>query len=189
MERILAERLLTDENIQRGIVEMKVEKIPENKAKIGQIGYEFEIEKEARYKVAPLTIEGFEWATHVIDTYDKSGRARIRVKDGKPRLSLKVPLFTQDTEISKTCLRLEFKPRDEKQETDLLLIKELILKEAGAQTSEKWGTQLSMKNGISTWLNRDSQDNWWIEIDEGIEFQPPEGIRVIGVEKSAIVAP
>ena len=156
---------------------------PENDQKIG---YEFEVESEIRYVISPGRTEDYQWVNHIIDTYDQSGRARIRIKNGKLRLSLKVPLFTKDTATTKTCLRLEFKPSNEKQEKDLMGIRELILKEAGAQTSEKWGAPLTMKNGAKTWINRDGNNNWWIEIDEGVEFAPPDSIKVLGTSKSSV---
>lgn len=185
MEEILGHDFLTRERIERGEVEIKVEKARREEA-IGRIEYEFEVESESRYVIEPGVIENYDWKNHVIDTYDQSGRARIRIKNGKPRLSLKVPLFTRDTAISKTCLRLEFKPTDEQQEHDLLRIKELILKEAGAQTSEKWGAQIEIKNGKKVYINRDSNNNWWIEVDEGIDFEPPEDIKVLRIEKSKV---
>ncbi len=187
MEELLVKNVLTDENIKEGRIKINVEKVLDNKKTDDQkIGYEFEIETETRYIISPCKIEDYKWENHVTDTYDQSGRARIRIKNGKPRLSLKVPLFTKDTLTAKTCLRLEFKPDNEKQEMDLIGIKELILKEAGAQTSEKWGAALKMKNGLKTWINRDSNNNWWIELDEGVEFVPPENIEVLRTEKSTI---
>lgn len=189
MEKILAERLLTPETLKDGSASVSVEKIPDEVTKLiaeGLIHYEFEIETETRYVIAPQNVEAFEWKTHVFDTYDKSGRARIRVKNDEPRLSLKVPLFTKDTATHKTCLRLEFKPTNTEQSNDLLRIKKLILKEAGAQTSEKWGAQLKMANGEKVWINRDADNNWWIEVDEGVDFQVPEGIEVLEIRKSSV---
>jgi hypothetical protein len=185
IERILGQDLLTEENIKSGVVEIKVQNAAEESG-VGRIEYEFEIESEARYVIEPGNIEGYDWQNHVVDTYDESGRARIRMKNGKPRLSLKVPLFSKDTEISKTCLRLEFKPTDEHQEHDLFRVKELIEQEAGAQISEKWGAQILMKNGNKVWINRDGNNKWWIEVDEGVKFEPPEGLNVLKVEKSSV---
>lgn len=186
MEEILGQDFLTRESLNSGMVDIKVEKAKADEAGVGKIEYEFEIESESRYVIEPGNVDDYKWVNHVTDTYDQSGRARIRIKNGKPRLSLKVPLFTRDTAISKTCLRLEFKPTDEHQEEDLVRIQELILKEAGAQTSEKWGAQIMMQNGNKVWINRDSKNNWWIEVDEGEEFNPPENIKVLRVEKSAV---
>lgn len=185
MEQILGKDFLTRERIEDGTVEIKIEKAGPEEA-VGRIEYEFEIESESRYVIEPGIIENYDWKNHVVDTYDQSGRARIRIKNDKPRLSLKVPLFTRDTATSKTCLRLEFKPTDEQQEHDLNRVRELILKEAGAQTSEKWGAQVVMQNGKKVWINRDSNNNWWIEVDEGVEFEPPEGVKVLRVEKSTV---
>lgn len=186
IEEILGKDFLTEENIKSGTVEIKVEKAEE--VGVGRIEYEFEIENETRYVIEPRNIEDFDWKNHVIDTYDQSGRARIRIKNEKPRLSLKVPLFSKDTETSKACLRLEFKPVDKQQEEDLNRVKELILEEEGAQVSEKWGAQIEMGNGEKVWINRDSNGRWWIEVDEGVDFNPPEGIKILRVEKSTVKA-
>lgn len=186
MNEVLAQRLLTDENIESGAVTVAVDKeVHPGKAK-GTIGYEYEVERETRYIIKPQPLENYKWVNHVIDVYDQSGRARIRVKNGAPRLSLKVPLFTKDTENSKVCLRLEFKPLNKDQEADLQRIRQLIIEEAGAQVSEKWGAPLVMPNGQSIWINRDNKDNWWIEVDEGEDFVAPDGIEVMGVSKSSV---
>ncbi len=184
IEEILGKDLLTEENIKNGTVEIKIEKAED--PGVGRIEYEFEIEQEARYVIEPGNIGDFDWKNHVIDTYDQSGRARIRIKNEKPRLSLKVPLFSKDTETSKACLRLEFKPTDAQQEDDLNRVRELILEEEGAQVSEKWGAQIEAGNGEKVWINRDSGGRWWIEVDEGVDFKPPEGIKVLSVEKSTV---
>lgn len=155
---------------------------------MGLIGFEFEIERETRYLIAPRDPAAYSWINHVIDTYDKSGRCRIRLKKGAPRLSIKIPLFTLDTETSKTCLRLEFKPTCAEQERTLLDMRELILKEAGAQVSEKWGTRVCLENGTDAWLNRDALGNWWYEVDEGMLFMPAAGDVVIAIVKSLIKA-
>lgn len=150
------------------------------------IQYEFEVERETRYVIEPLDEREFDWQNHVVDTYDASGRARIRVKNGKPRLSLKVPLFSKDTATAKTCLRLEFKPKTPTQERDLLHIRDLILEEAGTQTAEKWGARLATGSGGVVWINRDNADNWWIEVDEDVDFELPAGVTILGTTKSSI---
>ncbi|OGN00432.1 MAG: hypothetical protein A3B91_04270 [Candidatus Yanofskybacteria bacterium RIFCSPHIGHO2_02_FULL_41_29] len=185
MEEILGKDFLTRGRIDDGTVEIKIEKAGPDEA-VGRIEYEFEIESESRYVIEPGNVENYDWKNHVVDTYDQSGRARVRIKNDKPRLSLKVPLFTKDTATSKTCLRLEFKPIDEQQEHDLMRIRELILKEAGAQISEKWGAPIMTKDGSKVYINRDSNNNWWIEVDEGVDFEPPEGVKVLRIEKSAV---
>lgn len=152
----------------------------------GILAYEFEVELETRYLIEPLCVEDFAWKNHVIDTYDRSGRARIRVKNGKPRFSVKIPLFTRDTETVKACLRLELKPRAAEQEKDLLWLRDLILREAGAQRVEKWGAEYVLPDGQKVWLNRDSLGNWWFEVDDGAAFELPPGVRLIGRAKSAI---
>ncbi|MBI3633951.1 MAG: hypothetical protein HY226_06730 [Candidatus Vogelbacteria bacterium] len=148
--------------------------------------YEFELETETRYVIEAGNIADYNWVNHVVDVYDESGRARIRVKNGVPRLSLKVPLFSKDTTTSKTCIRLEYKPITKKQEKELLLIRQLVLAEKGAQTSEKFGAPLENKDGTRTWINRDSNGNWWIEADEGVPLNLPDTIKILGTQKSGI---
>lgn len=181
IEETLNSNLFTDENLKSGAVEIKVDTEPDNR-----IEYDFEIEKETRYVIESQDPEKYNWENHVTDTYDESGRARVRIKNGSPRLSLKVPLFSKDTEISKACLRLEFKPINDSQSEDLLRVKELIMEEAGAQNSEKWGAKITMKNGKNVWINRNSGGKWWIEVDEIEDFDPPEDIKVISTEKSSV---
>ena len=45
----------------------------------GEIGYEFELEREVRYLVDVKNPQAYAWLNHVFDTYDKSGRVRVRV--------------------------------------------------------------------------------------------------------------
>jgi len=146
IESVLSKNFLNKPEIDPKAVEVSVAQAGPTKA-TGVIGYEFEIEKETRYVIQPenpdATTREKKWTDHVIDTYDESGRARIRIKNGQPRLSLKVPLYSRDTKNCKACIRLEFKPVTEQQKNDLLTIKDLILEEKGTQTSEKWGTQIS----------------------------------------------
>jgi len=149
----------------------------------GYIGYEFEVETETRYAIEPGNMSDYRWVNHVVDTYDKTGRIRIRVKNGEPRLSIKVPLFTRDTETSKTCLRLEFKTTNESQKQSLFCIRELILQEDGTQIVEKWGAEITMTTGEGAWINRNDKGEWWIEIDSGCSFCPPENINVLGIGK------
>ena len=151
------------------------------------IGYEFEIETEVRYVIEPGNMDDFTWVNHFVDTYDKAGRVRVRIKNGEPRLSIKVPLFTRDTDIAKTCIRIEFKPKNGAQKKDLLHIRDLIVSEAGAQISEKWGAPITLSDGKEAWINRDTKGNWWIEFDADDKFVPPDTIRVIGTQKSTIL--
>lgn len=150
------------------------------------IEYDFEIEKETRLVMEPGKIEDFNWINHVLDVYDKSGRARIRIKNGKPRFSVKVPLFSKDTDKMKTCIRIELKPRNRIQEEQLLQMRELILAEEGCQVSEKWGAPVENEDGTKIWINRDSAGNWWIEVDEGATLSLPETIKILGSQKSGV---
>jgi hypothetical protein len=81
---------------------------------------------------------------------------------------------------------MEFKPITKKQEEDLFAVRQMILAEEGAQTSEKFGAPLEGKDGTKTWINRDSEGNWWIEVDEGATFSLPDTLKVLGIDKSAV---
>lgn len=35
-------------------------------------------------------------------------------------------------------------------------------------------------------MNRDTKNNWWIEVDEGVEFVPPKDVRVLKIVKSSV---
>lgn len=148
--------------------------------------FDFEIERETRVVIEPDDDENYHWENHVIDTYDASGRARIRLKNGSPRFSIKVPLFSKDTAKSKACLRMEFKPINDNQKELLRKIRDLILEEEGAQIIEKWGAKIKINDAEHIWINRDNQNRWWIEVDEIEEFIPPQHIKVIRFEKSSV---
>jgi hypothetical protein len=150
------------------------------------IEYEFELEREIRYLIEPLDDAEMKWVNHVLDTYDASGRCRIRVKNGEPRLSLKIPLFSQDTPTAKTCIRIELKPQTDEQKAELLRIRDLIAAEPGSQQAEKWGAPITTSSGVKVWVNRNGSGKWWVEVDEGIELLLPEGMKVIATEKSQI---
>lgn len=150
------------------------------------IQYEFELEREIRYITEPIDEKDFSWENHIVDTYDQSGRCRIRVKNGEPRLSLKIPLFSQDTATTKACIRIELKPQTEEQKAELLRIRDLILAEPGCQQSEKWGAAVRTGNGVKVWINRNKENKWWIEVDEGVELLLPGNVRVISTEKSGV---
>jgi hypothetical protein len=112
----------------------------------------------------------------------------VRLKNGKPRISIKVPLLSRDTDRAKACIRLEFKPRTKEQEEDLLKIRDLILREPGTQVQEKWGVPLNLANGEKVWMNRNANGEYWIETDESwkIEDLLPESITYLGHQKSKI---
>lgn len=150
------------------------------------IGYEFEIERETRYIIAPGNIVDYNWVNRIQDVYDTSGRARVRLKNGKPRFSVKVPLFSQDTEKSKVCIRIELKPQNEEQTEELNRMRGEIFNEPGSQVSEKWGAPIVGKNGVKIWINRDINNNWWIEVDEGFELSLPESLKILSVQKSTV---
>lgn len=142
------------------------------------IEYEYELENERRVLV---TLENYavgHWKNHVLDTYDTTGRFRVRLKNNEPRLTLKIPLFTPLTEIGKLCIRLEFKPHTDTQRQEILKIRELLINEVGSQSYEKFGTPIQLTNGQSTWLNWSPQHNeYWIDIDTqnsaNLAFLPP----------------
>lgn len=180
VEIALVKEILTKEALGNGDIEINFEEEP--------IGYEFEVEKEQRIMVDASQFDVPKWVNHIVDTYDPSGRCRIRIKNGKPRLSLKVPLLSQDTETAKCCIRLEFKPRTNHQERELLKIQELISAEPETKKHEKWGAPLALTNGEEVWLNKDDEGNYWIETDESYDIESllPEKISYLGHTKSAI---
>lgn len=182
VEKILKQGILSQENLNNGSLDIIFE---ENES---LMDYEFELEKEQRINVNPENLEIKKWENHVTDTYDQSGRCRIREKNSQPRISIKVPLLSKDTERSKCCIRLEFKPLTEKQREDILKIRELILLEPGTETHEKWGTPLELTNGEGVWINKDDKGNHWIETDESekIEDLLPEGLTYLKHSKSKI---
>jgi hypothetical protein len=154
--------------------------------RLSLIQYEFELEEETRYLIDPLDANNYDWVNHVVDTYDQTGRCRIRLKNGEPRLSIKIPLFSKDIGSCKTCIRIEIKPQTDKQKVELLRILDLILAEQGARRYEKWGAPMKMSNGSKVWINKDSENRWWIEVDKGTELEIPDGVRIIGTEKSGV---
>lgn len=183
VEDLFSRNIFTPQNIKNGAIDITFE------TGNSFIGYDFEIEQEQRVNVNisdSFNVE--EWTNFVEDTYDPSGRCRIRVKNNEPRLSLKIPLFSRDTERTKCCVRLEFKPVSEEQRQDLFNVRDLILKEQGMVSSKKWGTLIGLKNGEKTWVNKDDKGNHWIEIDKNIELENilPEGISYLGHSKSKI---
>ncbi len=180
VEKLLAQGILTQESLNNGDLEIHFEE--------PTIGYEFEVEKEQRKMVDATNFQVLKWQNHVIDTYDQSGRCRIRLKNNEPRLSLKIPLLSQDTDDAKCCIRLEFKPSTKEQAEELLKIKELIMEEEGVQTHEKWGTPINLTNGDKVWINKDDQGKYWIETDEDYDVKDllPEGIAYLGNSKSKI---
>ena len=180
VEKLLAQGILTQESLNNGDLEIHFEE--------PTIGYEFEVEKEQRKMVDATNFQVLKWQNHVIDTYDQSGRCRIRLKNNEPRLSLKIPLLSQDTDEAKCCIRLEFKPSTKEQAEELLKIKELIMEEEGVQTHEKWGTPINLTNGDKVWINKDDQGKYWIETDENHDVKEllPNGITYLGHSKSKI---
>lgn len=182
IEALLAGGLATAESLSSGDLDISFDGGKDT------IEYEFELEEEQRINVRPENFEIKSWPNHVVDVYDQSGRCRIRTKNGKARLSLKVPLMSKDTRKSKCCIRLEFKPISPAQESDLAKIQALILEEPGTQVHEKWGAPLDLSNGEKVWVNKDESGNHWIETDgsEKIEDFLPEGMRFLGHSKSKI---
>lgn len=152
---------------------------------------ELEMELEVEQRIMVELEDDFEikeWQNYVVDTYEQSGRTRIREKNGKLRLSIKTPLPSKDTEKTKCCIRKELKPINEKQEKDFFKARELIKEEPGTIIHEKWGTPLKLTNGEEVWINKDREGNYWVETDEGYNLKEvlPEGIKYLGVKKSKI---
>jgi hypothetical protein len=187
VEKILGENILSRENLNSGNLDITFE---DNK---DLIEYEFELENEQRIMVDPEKFPGNGWTEKmwqntVVDTYDQSGRCRIRIKNGEPRLSIKVPLLSKDSDRSKCCIRLEFKPINDSQKKILLKTRDLITEEDGTTIHVKKGAPLQLNNGEKVWINRDEKGNHWIETDEStkIEDYLPEGITYLGHKRSMI---
>jgi len=199
IEKIFSKEVLTEENLDKGNIDWSAMKRIYNRD--GTIKYEFELEREFRYIVSPEEVlsrhpflqEDKNWENHVIDTYDESGRSRIRVKNDKPRLSLKVPLFSKDgnEKGAKVCFRMEFKPDDKDSEDALFKIRDLILEEEKTRTTEKHGHPLVSTDGKKIWLNKGTDEatgktEYWVETDEAEDIKPFPELHVLRSEKSKI---
>lgn len=197
IEKILKDEIFTSENIKNGDVDFSLLKGVTKED--GIMHYEFELEKEFRKIISPESIlskyptlkDEKNWDNHIIDTYDASGRARIRIKNNAPRLSLKVPLFSKDEGDAKVCVRIEFKPDKKEGEEALLKIRDLILEEKGTKTVEKYGHPLIAPNGIKIWVNKGlnektQETEFWVEVDAVEDLMPFPEIEILRSEKSKI---
>lgn len=131
-----------------------------------QLTYELEIEREHRILVRPTTrLDCSSWDNHFVDTYDSSGRFRVRVKNGQPRLTIKLPLLSHVmSPDEKMCIRLELKPTTQDQVIEILQLQQVISQELGSRVLQKKGTKIELKNGQEVWLNTNRRQ-FWIEYD------------------------
>lgn len=155
------------------------------------IRFDFEHENEERVVVAvdaQLYGDHENWETKVEDTYDPSGRFRVREKNGTLRFSIKIPLQSNKTPGRKQTLRLEFKPVAAQHIDHIAEIKAKLLLEQGVQTFSKRGRRITFTNGEFGWLNTDGKGKYWIESDgpSSIVNNLPEGITYIKHEISQV---
>lgn len=146
--------------------------------------FEYELEKERRIVVSVdqgVLESSDNWENRFTDTYDQSGRFRIREKNGQLRMSVKIPLFYDIDPIVKHCLRIEVKPGNSAQENELMNIRELLRRELGTQEFKKYGKKITLTNGNRVWINTNDNNEYWIESDtedqRTIEEFLPEGIH------------
>lgn len=148
---------------------------------------ELEIENEARIYVEPLELDPNKPINKITDTYALDGRFRLREKNRAMRYSIKVPLFNRDTDKTKACIRLEWKP-DEKGESILRQLRDRISTLEGTRTLRKQGQKLPyiLETG-DLWINTNEGGKYWLEFDtvEGIPTLPAE-IRPLSYQKSEL---
>ncbi|MEP7167473.1 MAG: Fic family protein [Candidatus Woesebacteria bacterium] len=153
---------------------------------------ELQIEEEQRIRVA---LDGYQvdhWEHSIEDIYDASGTVRFRVKKGKPRIGLKIPLPSRNTFRTKCCMRIEIRPADEDQEAIFFAFRDIMLAESGLQKVQKFGTRVQLTDGHEVWMNKNDKDEYWIEEDGRdyeIELFLPEGITYLGHIRSYINLP
>ncbi len=156
------------------------------------IGFEFEIEREQRIVVVVTQPERFSFTTECLDIYDTSGRVRIRVKNGIPRMGIKIPMLKdQPFPGVKECLRIELKPKNPQQMIELLTIASQMVGNSNTQVLKKRATPITLTNGAPAWLNHGESGEYWIESDMGEEPRSltellPEGITFVSYEKSKV---
>lgn len=150
---------------------------------------DFEIEEEQRIFVDTQDLPPPTWEKDVEDIYDPSGTFRIRLKNGQPRVSIKIPIPERNTYRTKCCLRIEIVPADEQQRQFLLSLRAELLKDGCFKVMHKKATQIQLLDGRTVWLNKNEAGKCWIEVDGGdyeIEHFLPEGITYLGHGKSII---
>jgi hypothetical protein len=148
---------------------------------------ELEIENEARIYIKPIEFDSNRPINNITDTYALDGRFRLREKNGSLRYSIKVPLFKKDTEKTKACIRLEWKPNEEK-EYILREIRDKITALEGTRTLKKHGQKLLSPNTTENlWINKNDQGKYWLEFDtvDKIPVLPRE-VRPINYQKSEL---
>lgn len=175
--------------------ELMVQRNKELELAKDHVVFELELEKERRIIVRVdegLFEDPQEWENHFVDTYDQSGRLRIREKNHKLRMSVKIPLFHEIDPLMRHCLRIDIKPFSSETEQQLVEARELLRLETGTQEFRKHGKRIALKSGFEVWLNVSDEGEYWIEGDEGMpedfEGNLPDGIAYVrdGVSKVEI---
>ena len=147
-------------------------KVKNNIESLSEANIEIELEEEQRILVQPVDPSKYEgkWVDDIRDVYDGSDTIRIREKNGKLRLSIKIPLFSYDTEKTKCCIRIEIKPNTKEQEDCIFQVGNDLIQQETTKIRHKIGTPVYLTNGQKVWLDKNDQDDYWIEID-GLETQ------------------
>lgn len=173
--------------------ELMVMRSKEAKIPNDHVVFEFELERERRILVEVeegLLGDIHEWDNTIEDTYDQSGRLRIREKNGKLRMTVKIPLFHEIDPNRKHCLRIELKPCTVEPEKQIAEARELLRREIGTQEFKKYGKKIALKNGVNVWINANDEGEFWIEYDDelgkNVEDLLPEGITYLRDEISKV---
>lgn len=138
----------------------------EPKLSFSWVEIEVEEEFEQRIEVEPVSDEQVDWLHVVEDVYDCAQRFRVRRKDGKDRLSVKVPLYERDDcdRQIKSCIRIEYKP--EAGSTAAAFLEKVAdhLRAEKGKVVRKQGGRL--KSAPEFWINRlEDGSAYWVERD------------------------
>ena len=128
---------------------------------------ELEVEQEQRLMVRVDETHRLSEATSLIeDLYDPSGTVRIRVKNGIPRIGIKIPMREMNTFRAKCCLRIEIKPNNEQQIEQMRQVYNLLKSQERTQSRNKEARKINLNDGTECWLNKNGSGEYWIELDE-----------------------
>src|SRR5258706_5542525 len=139
---------------------------------LAQAEIEIELEEEQRILVQPIDPSNYEgkWIDDIRDVYDKTDTLRVREKNHKLRLSIKIPLFSYDTSKTKCCLRIEIKPQNKEQEDCIFKTGENLIRSGESRLVHKLGTPIYLTNDKKVWLDKNEKGIYWIEVD-GADIQ------------------
>lgn len=128
---------------------------------------ENEKEEEQKAQVQPIDPSAFEseWENDFKDVYDETDTIRVRLKNGKLRMTVKIPQYDLDTKNSKVCLRFEIKTRTKEQADVVAQLNKYMESNGTSKTSYKQGKRITLTNGDPAWLNRSNLEDFFIEVD------------------------